>query len=178
MVVAYFFNYIDVSIVNAWKLWRVVHPTESMLLLKFRREVSVNYLRASKSGHVLISTGPLSRFSIAASRPSGLTAQHFLQKLPDQKRFRCRQCHKQARFQCSTCKMSLHQHCTKLKNGGRGTKPTYIFMVIIPLLVIELKATPNGNPNDDFYWRQKSSSLNLVQIIPPVGLLYFTSKSI
>ena len=50
-------------------------------------------------------------------------------------------------------------------------------MVIIPLLVIELKATPNGNPNDDFYWRQKSSSLNLVQIIPPVGLLYFTSKS-
>ena len=32
------------------------------------------------------------------------------------------------------------------KNSGRGTKPTYIFMVIIPLLVIELKATPNGNP--------------------------------
>ena len=56
------------------------------------------------------------------------------------------------------------------KNGGRGNKPTYIFMVIIPLLVIELKATPNDNPNDDFYWRQKSSSLNLVQIIPPVGL--------
>ena len=26
-------------------------------------------------------------------------------------------------------------------------------MVIIPLLVIELKATPNGNPSDDFYWR-------------------------
>ena len=63
------------------------------------------------------------------------------------------------------------------EDGGRGTKPTYIFMVIIPLLVIELKATPNGNPNNDFYWRQKSSSLNLVQIIPPVGLLYFTSKS-
>ena len=36
------------------------------------------------------------------------------------------------------------------QNGGRGTKPTYIFLVIIPLLVIELKATPNGNPSDDF----------------------------
>ena len=35
-------------------------------------------------------------------------------------------------------------------NGGRGTKPTYIFLMIIPLLVIELKATPNGNPSDDF----------------------------
>ena len=31
------------------------------------------------------------------------------------------------------------------------------------LLVIELKATPNGNPSDGFYWRQKSSSLNVVQ---------------
>ena len=51
----------------------------------------------------------------------------------------------------------------EFKNGGRGTKPTYIFLVIIPLLVIELKATPNGNPSDDFYWRQKSSSLNVVQ---------------
>ena len=47
------------------------------------------------------------------------------------------------------------------KNGGRGTKPTYVFMVIIPLLVIELKA--NRNPSNDFYWRQKSSSLNVVQ---------------
>ena len=36
-------------------------------------------------------------------------------------------------------------------------------MVIIPLLVIELKATPNGNPSNDFYWRQKSSSLNVEQ---------------
>ena len=50
-----------------------------------------------------------------------------------------------------------------MKNGGRGTKPTYIFLVIILLLVIELKATHNGNPSDDFYWRQKSSSLDVVQ---------------
>ena len=69
-------------------------------------------------------------------------------------------------------------NCHLFKNGGRETKPTYLFMVIIPLLVIELKATPNGNLSDDFYWRQKSNSLNLVQIIPPVGQLYFTSKSI
>ena len=55
-------------------------------------------------------------------------------------------------------------NCHLFKNGGRGTKPTYIFLVIIPLLVIELKATPNGNPSDDFYWRQKSSSLNVVQL--------------
>ena len=65
-----------------------------------------------------------------------------------------------------------------LKNGGRGTKPTYIFLVIIPLLVIELKATPNGNPSDDCYWRQKSRSLNVAQYNTTVGLLLFTYKSI
>ena len=59
--------------------------------------------------------------------------------------------------------MAYNDSNHKIKNGGRGTKPTDIFMVIIPLLVIELKATPNGNPRDDFFWRQKSSSLNVVQ---------------
>ena len=54
----FFSNYVDVSIVNAWKLWRVMHSTDSTSLLKFRRDFSVNYLRASKSGHVPISTGP------------------------------------------------------------------------------------------------------------------------
>ena len=32
------------------------------------------------------------------------------------------------------------------KNGGMGTKPAYIFMVINPLLATKLKATPFGNP--------------------------------
>ena len=54
-------------------------------------------------------------------------------------------------------------NCYLFKNGGRGTKPTYIFLLIIPLLVIELKATPIDNPSNDFYWRQKSSSLSIVQ---------------
>ena len=48
------------------------------------------------------------------------------------------------------------------KNGGRGTKPTYIFMVIIPYLVMELNATPNGNPSDDFIGG-RNLTLNLVQ---------------
>ena len=41
--------------------------------------------------------------------------------------------------------------------------PTNKFMVIIPLLAIKLKATPNGNQTNDFDWRRKSSSLNIVQ---------------
>ena len=39
------------------------------------------------------------------------------------------------------------------KNGDSDTKPAYKFIVINPLLVIELNATPNLNPTNDFYWR-------------------------
>ena len=49
------------------------------------------------------------------------------------------------------------------KKGGWGIKPAYKFMMIISLLAIKFKLTPNGNPTNDTYWRQKSSSLNVVQ---------------
>ena len=66
-------------------------------------------------------------------------------------------------------------NCHLFKNGGRGTKPTYIFMVIIPLLVIELKATLNGNPSDDFYCRQKSSLKKFRKIKRNLTMLFTTA---
>ena len=36
-------------------------------------------------------------------------------------------------------------------------------MVIIALFAIKLKAIPNGNPTNNFKWRQKSSSINVAQ---------------
>ena len=50
-------------------------------------------------------------------------------------------------------------NCHLFKNGGKSTKPTYIFMLIIPLLVIELKATPIGNPIDDLPMEVALSSI-------------------
>ena len=38
-----FSNYIDVCMVNAWKLWLDVHPQEKVSLLQFRREVAVKF---------------------------------------------------------------------------------------------------------------------------------------
>ena len=63
-----------------------------------------------------------------------------------------------------------------IENGGGGTEPAHEFMVIIPLLAIELKAIANVNPNDDFYWRQESNLtlLILCNVTPPEGLLFFT----
>ena len=57
---------------------------------------------------------------------------------------------------------SLKPEIQKWRQGYQ-THLYSIFMVIIPLLVIELKVTPNGNPSNNFYWMQKSSSLNVVQ---------------
>ena len=51
-----------------------------------------------------------------------------------------------------------------IKNGGRGTKPTYKCMVIISLMAMELNPTLNGNPTNDIYWRLKSGSLIVVQL--------------
>ena len=40
--------------------------------------------------------------------------------------------------------------CHEIRNCGIGTKPVCKFIVIISLLAIELKATPNGNPTNNF----------------------------
>ena len=54
--------------------------------------------------------------------------------------------------------LEFAKSCSQIKNGGRDTKPAYKFMVIIPFLAIELKASTNGDPTNDMYWRRKSSS--------------------
>ena len=41
-------------------------------------------------------------------------------------------------------------HCRVIKHDGRSTKPVYKFMASIPLQAIELKATPDGNPTNEF----------------------------
>ena len=49
------------------------------------------------------------------------------------------------------------------KNGDRGTKPANKFMVITPLLVIELTTSTNGNPTNLFLSVLSNST-------PPVDL--------
>ena len=50
-------------------VWKLMHATESFLLIKFRRKVSVNFMRASKSkGYDTIATEPPSKFFITLSQ--------------------------------------------------------------------------------------------------------------
>lgn len=107
-----FSNYIDVSMVNAWKIWLDVHPSEKMPLLDFRRQVTVNFLNSKRFANT--ATGRPSSFAIDISRQSSSTYHHFLKNIPCNKRRRCRQCHSQTRFLCGVCDIPLHQHCTEL----------------------------------------------------------------
>ena len=76
-----------------------------------------------------------------------------MEKYPTAKLIRVAHGQRQNQLSAQNVKLNMEGflNCHLFKNGGRDTKPTYIFMVIIPLLVIELKATLNGNPRNDFF---------------------------
>ena len=109
-----FSNYVDVSMVNAWRLWQCTHPRESLPLLDFRRQVAVNFLNTRKTdGSKAAAIGTPSTFSILASIPTASTSTNFLTKLQstiNQCR-RCRECHSQTYFTCELYEVALHQNC-------------------------------------------------------------------
>ena len=55
---------------------------------------------------------------------------------------------------------------------------TYKIIVITPLLATELKATLNDNANNDFFWLQKSSSINVVQCNTTHGPIIFYRRNL
>ena len=98
--------------VNAWRLWQCDHPRESLPLLDFRRQAAVNFLNTRKTdGSKAAAIGRPSKFSILAI-PTASTSTHFLTKLPNNQRRRCRECHSQTYFTCELCEVALRQMCT------------------------------------------------------------------
>ena len=63
------------------------------------------------------------------------------------------------------------------KNSGRGTKPAYIFMVIIPYWWSSSRLLPMVIQVMIFIRGRNLALSMLCNIIPPVGLLLVTSKS-
>ena len=91
-----FFNYIDVCMVNKWKLWVSIHHQEKVSLLDFRRQVTVKLLNSARFPSYV--TGRPSAFALENSRPRNSTLQHFLRRIFCNKRRSCRQFHSQTRF--------------------------------------------------------------------------------
>lgn len=95
-----FTNMINMTVVNAWRLFQVAN-NESMGLLEFERMIVRHYLSChNKSTYTKLR--PIGQLPISV-RMEG--AGHFPQKLD--KQLRCTQCHLRARWSCSRCKVTL-----------------------------------------------------------------------
>lgn len=98
------FSYLfDVSIVNAWLLFRKVYPTHEMssTLLKFRRYLALSLLK---------SNGRKSNKGKVVPSPSYDVRFDKINHLPDysEKERRCASCGKNAKFICIKCQRALH----------------------------------------------------------------------
>ena len=97
--------YIDVCIVNAWKLWLDIHHQKKTSLLDFRRQVTVKLLNSACVP---------SAFALENSRPSSSTLLHFLKHIFCNKNVAAGNATAKTRFLCGTCGGPLHQHCNAL----------------------------------------------------------------
>ena len=70
-----FSNYIDVCMVNAWKLWLDIHHQEKVLLLYFQ-QATVKLLNLARFSSY--ATGRPNAFALENSQTGSLTLQYFL----------------------------------------------------------------------------------------------------
>lgn len=96
---------IDMSVQNAWLLYRYNGGKHD--LLYFRRRIAIAIIESNKS-----------RSKPGPSRQSSLTMDsryddkgHYIIKQPDNKRTRCGHCHRQCPARCMKCNVGLHVEC-------------------------------------------------------------------
>ncbi|XP_031343006.1 piggyBac transposable element-derived protein 2-like [Photinus pyralis] len=108
-----FTHMINVTVVNAWRLYQLAFPQDPMDLLLFQRNVTRHYLRSYNKSIQRRST---------SSRPSGSLPRsllddptgHFPKKLSNQ--LRCSVCHSRIRWACEKCNVTLciERDCFKI----------------------------------------------------------------
>ncbi|XP_065313258.1 piggyBac transposable element-derived protein 3-like [Gordionus sp. m RMFG-2023] len=82
-----FTNFIDVALVNSWKIWKFVNRDDKKSLLAFRREVTNYLLRTPVKIEKNSSTGHASQFALQCENPID-SSGHYLSKIIDGKRRR------------------------------------------------------------------------------------------
>lgn len=102
-----FMQFFDVSVSNAWLLYRKFHPEERIQLLAVKRSITTSLMKLGKNPNASV-TGPPSTFKKSLNIVP--TGHHNLEKKP--KRTRCVLCHSQTFFYCPTCKVTLHVGCS------------------------------------------------------------------
>ena len=95
----------DVSIVNAWVLWRKI-KNKNQQLLEFRRNLAITVLKAHGT--------PANQGKRPAPVFSGFGYGGMNHWLESSNRRRCAYCGGSASFQCSKCNVGMHPKCQKL----------------------------------------------------------------
>lgn len=104
-----FTQFLDVAIVNTWRLYQVVHPEENVSVLDIRREIVQTYLSIPKA--------PQNRPGPQKSKISGRVGSevrydrldHLIVCIDTQRR--CAACGKKTTRICKRCDIPLHDKC-------------------------------------------------------------------
>lgn len=102
-----FRHMIDMTVVNAWQLYRMANNGSDCLnLLRFRRDIALHILG-------MFGKGPQPGRSTMAITPATVidTKDHVLEKIGNGKRLRCRHCHELSTTRCKKCLITLHMKC-------------------------------------------------------------------
>lgn len=104
-----FTQFLDISVVNCWRIYQKIHPNETISLLEARRKIVLSYLSKSSKRK---RPGP-QRNSISEGRVSKAIrfdeGNHLIQPIPTQRR--CAHCGKKVTRICSRCNVPLHAKC-------------------------------------------------------------------
>lgn len=106
-----FINMLDSSVVNAWKLHRLVYSDKPISQLDFRSELARSLMSTNKRrAQSIRGRGSTS------SLPSSVRLDnvgHIIEKNSENWRRRCRLCRSTTVFMCNKCRIPLHSNCFK-----------------------------------------------------------------
>lgn len=117
-----FTNFLDVAKVNAWRLYRLTIDPQ-IPLLDFQRNVAVSLLKtpdeALENKEAIIIPvqkrfGRPSKIQVLAINATKMDkSTHLIEKNPENKRKRCKNCSSQTVTICNKCNVALHAKCFK-----------------------------------------------------------------
>ena len=106
-----FTRMLDMAVVNAWIIYRMIHGPETLDLLEFRRKICVPYLKLACLEAAVGRPRNLSRVSNSFSDVRYDTKGHVIKKRDSQRRCQNRPCKAKPRTFCGKCNVTLCVEC-------------------------------------------------------------------
>lgn len=105
-----FTQFLDISVINTWRLYQICHPSEEISLLDVRRKIVVAYLWSTKASRKR--PGPQKAKVVGGRVSSEIRfdkTDHLIKPINTQRR--CAACGKKTTRICKRCDVPLHDKC-------------------------------------------------------------------